>query len=120
MALKQDPAPALPVRTVAVIGAGVIGSSWAALFAAHGLKVVVNDPRPDIQGVVLGDLKKIAPTLQALGLPSENLEQHLRFEANLERAVADADVVQENGPERIEFKQALWARIEREIGRAHV
>ena len=113
MALKQDLAPALPVRTVAVIGAGVIGSSWAALFAAHGLKVVVNDPRPDIQGVVLGDLKKIAPTLQALGLPSENLERHLRFEANLELAVADADVVQENGPERIEFKQALWARIER-------
>ena len=113
MDLKQDSAPARPVRTVAVIGAGVIGSSWAALFAAHGLKVVVNDPRPDIQDVVHADLQKIAPTLRALGLPADGLERQLSFEPVLERAVADVDLVQENGPERIEFKQALWVRIER-------
>ena len=110
MSLKQESAPA---KTVAVIGAGVIGASWAALFASHGLKVVVNDPRPDIESIVLADLQKIAPTLHALGLPSEGLEQHLSFEPELEPAVANADVVQENGPERIEFKQALWVRIER-------
>ena len=113
MDLKQDSAPTRPVRTVAVIGAGVIGSSWAALFAAHGLKVVVNDPRPDIQDVVHADLQKIAPTLRALGLPADGLERQLSFEPVLERAVADVDLVQENGPERIEFKQALWVRIER-------
>lgn len=102
-------------QNVAVIGAGVIGSSWAALFLAHGLKVVVNDPRPDIETVVNDDLRKIAPTLRALGLPTDDLARHLRFEADLERAVEGADLVQENGPERIEFKQDLWARVGRTV-----
>ena len=102
-------------HNVAVIGAGVIGSSWTALFLAHGLNVVVNDPRADIESAVRGDLVKIAPTLRALGLPSEGLEQNLRFEADLERAVAGADVVQENGPEKPEWNQQLWARIEKAV-----
>ena len=100
---------------VAVIGAGVIGSSWTALFLAHGLHVVVNDPRPDIEAVVRGDLAKIAPTLQALGLPSQGLEKKLRFEPDLARAVAAVDLVQENGPERPEWKQQLWASIEKSV-----
>ncbi|MFT3812586.1 MAG: 3-hydroxyacyl-CoA dehydrogenase NAD-binding domain-containing protein [Acidovorax sp.] len=102
-------------RNVTVIGAGVIGSSWTALFLAHGLNVVVNDPRPDIEAVIRGDLVKIAPTLEALGLPSQGLEKNLRFEADLARAVAKADLVQENGPEKVEFKQQLWAQIEQSV-----
>ena len=100
---------------VAVIGAGVIGSSWTALFLAHGLHVVVNDPRADIEAVVRGDLAKIAPTLQALGLPSQGLEKKLRFEPDLARAVAAVDLVQENGPEKPEWKQQLWASIEKSV-----
>ena len=102
-------------RNVTVIGAGVIGSSWTALFLAHGLNVVVNDPRPDIETMVRSDLERFAPTLRALGLPADDLARNLRFESSLERAVAGADVVQENGPERIEFKQDLWARVERAV-----
>jgi ketoreductase RED1 len=100
---------------VAVIGAGVIGASWTAVFLAHGLSVVVNDPREDVEDVVADYIGKAGPTLRALGLPTEGLEKKLRFEADLERAVADVDVVQENGPERIEFKQDLWARIGRAV-----
>jgi ketoreductase RED1 len=95
-------------RTVAIIGGGVIGSSWAALMLAHGLRVVVNDPRPDIEDVVRADLARIAPTLAALGLPTDDLAAELTFDADLASAVAGADVVQENGPERIEFKRELW------------
>ncbi|MBR0801396.1 hydroxylacyl-CoA dehydrogenase [Bradyrhizobium jicamae] len=98
-------------RKTAVIGAGVIGASWTALFLAHGLEVVVNDPRPDVEALVRDYIRNNLSTLEALGLPTENLEAKLRFEADLERAVAGADLVQENGPERIEFKQDLWARI---------
>jgi ketoreductase RED1 len=100
---------------VAVIGAGVIGASWTAVFLAHGLSVVVNDPREDVEGVVADYIGKAAPTLRELGLPTENLEKKLRFDADLEGAVADVAVVQENGPERIEFKQDLWARIGRVV-----
>ncbi|MBS0301429.1 MAG: hydroxylacyl-CoA dehydrogenase, partial [Proteobacteria bacterium] len=102
-------------RNIAVVGAGVIGSSWTALFLAHGLKVMVNDPRADIESVVKSDLVEIAPTLKALGLPSEGLEKNLRFEADLERAVSGVDLVQENGPEKPEWKQQLWARIEKAV-----
>jgi len=98
---------------VAVIGAGVIGASWTAIFLAHGLTVVVNDPRKDVEGVVADYIRKARPTLKALGLPTESLNKKLHFEADLERAVTDIDVVQENGPERVEFKQDLWARIGR-------
>jgi ketoreductase RED1 len=99
-------------RNVCVIGAGVIGASWTALFLAHGLNVVVNDPQPDIETMVKAALSKIAPTLHALGLPHQSLDRNLRFETDLDRAVAAADLVQENGPERPEWKQQLWARIE--------
>jgi ketoreductase RED1 len=97
---------------IAVIGAGVIGASWTAVFLAHGLSVVVNDPRDDVESVVKDYIDKASPTLEALGLPTQNLAAKLRFEADLTRAVSGADLVQENGPERVEFKQDLWARIE--------
>jgi ketoreductase RED1 len=100
---------------VAVIGAGVIGASWTAVFLAHGLAVVVNDPRDDVESVVDDYIRKAIPTLQQLGLPTDDLARKLRFEADLDRAVADVDLVQENGPERIDFKQDLWARIERKV-----
>jgi ketoreductase RED1 len=103
-------------RKTAVIGAGVIGASWTALFLAHELEVVVNDPRPDLETLVRDYIRNNLSTLEALGLATTNLEAKLRFEADLERAVAGADLVQENGPERIEFKQDLWARISKVVG----
>jgi ketoreductase RED1 len=103
-------------RKTAMIGAGVIGASWTALFLAHGLEVVVNDPRPDVEALVRDYIRSSLPTLKALGLATANLEAKLRFEADLERAVAGAELVQENGPERIEFKQDLWARIGKVVG----
>src|SRR5258708_34736345 len=94
------------------MGAGVRGASWTAVFLARGLSVVVNDPRDDVEAVVDDYIRKAAPTLKALGLPTQDLTRKLRFEANLDRAVAGVDLVQEHGPERVEFKQDLWARIE--------
>lgn len=104
-------APA-PYRRAAVIGAGVIGISWAGLFLAHGMDVVVSDPRPGVREQVLAGLDEIAPALAELGLPTENLSARLRFEADPATAVADADVVQENGPERLPVKQQIWQAVE--------
>jgi ketoreductase RED1 len=100
----------------AIIGAGVIGASWTALFLAHGLEVVVTDPRPDDETFVRNYIRSNLSTLEALGLATANLEAKLRFKADLESAVAGADLVQENGPERVEFKQDLWARISKMVG----
>ncbi|MFJ3661935.1 3-hydroxyacyl-CoA dehydrogenase family protein [Streptomyces sp. NPDC090119] len=95
-----------------VIGAGVIGISWTALFLAHGLHVTVTDPRPDAEDEVRAGVAEIAPTLAALGLPTGGLTDRLRFEGDLATAVADADLVQENGPERLAVKREIWRTVE--------
>ncbi|MFB6675073.1 3-hydroxyacyl-CoA dehydrogenase NAD-binding domain-containing protein [Streptomyces sp. NPDC056390] len=99
-------------KRAAVIGGGVIGISWAGLFLARGINVVINDPRSDIENLVLAGLEEITPALTELGLPTENLAAGLSFEADLATAVASADIVQENGPERLEVKQQIWQTIE--------
>ncbi|MET8814979.1 3-hydroxyacyl-CoA dehydrogenase NAD-binding domain-containing protein [Streptomyces sp. NPDC004549] len=99
-------------KRAAIIGGGVIGISWAGLFLARGIDVVINDPREDIADLVLAGLEEITPALAELGLPTENLADGLSFEADLATAVTDVDIVQENGPERLELKQQIWRTIE--------
>jgi ketoreductase RED1 len=102
-------------RAAAIIGGGVIGASWTALFLARGLRVTVSDPRPDIEPVVRAGLRAVAPTLGELGLDVTALVDDtgaLVFESDLAAAVADADVVQENVPERLDLKQRVWAAVE--------
>ena len=74
---------------VAVIGAGVIGASWTAVFLAHGLSVVVNDPRDDVEAVVHDYIRKATPTLKALGKVPRVLRKEIQgFVANrLQRAI---------------------------------
>lgn len=96
---------------VAVVGAGTIGLSWAALFAARGARVRITDPRDDLKQVVEDEI----PALSA-GIPGsdpELLRERIQPAADLAEAVADAQLVQENGPERLEFKQRLFADIAR-------
>ena len=93
-------------RTAAVLGAGTIGLSWAALFAAHDLDVRVQDPRPDVREQLDATVAQLAPVL------GDGLGERIHVAPDLEAAVDGADVVQENGPERIELKQELWARVE--------
>jgi len=56
-------------RRAAVVGGGVIGISWTALFLARGLGDTASDPLPDVQQRVRTGLREIAPTLARLGLP---------------------------------------------------
>ncbi|MFJ8728704.1 3-hydroxyacyl-CoA dehydrogenase family protein [Streptomyces bauhiniae] len=99
-------------RRAAIIGGGVIGVSWAGLFLARGIDVVISDPREDIEALVRTGLAEITPALAGLGLPTENLTDGLSFEADLATAVTQADIVQENGPERLRLKQEIWRTIE--------
>ncbi|MFK4107523.1 3-hydroxyacyl-CoA dehydrogenase family protein [Streptomyces sp. NPDC002176] len=111
MTSPTDPA-LTSYRRAAIIGGGVIGISWAGLLLARGVDVVISDPREDIEDLVRAGLAEITPALAELGLPTENLTEGLSFEADLATAVADVDVVQENGPERLDVKQRIWRTIE--------
>ncbi|MGK3944574.1 3-hydroxyacyl-CoA dehydrogenase NAD-binding domain-containing protein [Streptomyces caeruleatus] len=101
-------------RTAAVVGAGTIGLSWTALFAAHGLTVRVSDPRGDLAEAVAEALEQYAPHLAARGLDVTGLADRVHIAADVTDAVRDADVVQENGPERADFKKDLFAALARE------
>lgn len=98
----------MSIKNVAVIGAGTIGLSWTALFANAGLNVTVSDPRPDLADVVRDSMPELAASL---GSTAEKLLAQVTVSASLADAVANADLVQENGPERLEFKQQLFADI---------
>jgi ketoreductase RED1 len=98
---------------VAVIGAGVIGLSWAALFLANGLRVRIYDPRPDLEQAVHARLASAAPALRQLGFATEGYEKRLRIEQELEPAAAAADLVQESGSEQIAFKRECFTNLEK-------
>ncbi|MEO1199412.1 MAG: 3-hydroxyacyl-CoA dehydrogenase NAD-binding domain-containing protein [Pseudomonadota bacterium] len=103
-------------KTVAALGAGVIGASWTALFLAQGLTVRVHDPAPDAEQSVRRYVETAWPTLEALDLVTVADASALTFHADPAEAVAGASFVQESVPERIEIKHALYARIESALG----
>ena len=98
-------------RTAAVVGAGTIGVSWATLFAAHGMQVRVTDPREDTEQVVQASVRQFSQTLPGGPRDADELLGRVRV-TGLEEAVDGADVVQENGPERIDLKRSLWRDVE--------
>ena len=100
-------------RTAAVIGAGTIGLSWATLFAGHGLRVRVNDPRADLEELVQATVRQFAATLPDGPHDPDALLGLIEVQPDLELAVRGVDIVQENGPEDIDVKRTLFARIER-------
>jgi 3-hydroxyacyl-CoA dehydrogenase len=100
------------VKRVAVVGTGVVGSGWAALFLARGLDVVVYDPAQAARERLRDTIKTAWPTLTALGLAEGASQQRLTWAASVADAVRDAQFVQENGPEAADVKQALFREMD--------
>jgi 3-hydroxyacyl-CoA dehydrogenase len=101
-----------PIRRIAIIGTGVIGASWSALFLAKGLHVVATDPAPNAEAALRKFVDTAWPALERLGLSPGASRSNLTFTADLPQALAGADLVQENGPERIDFKQKLYGQLD--------
>nr|WP_314263732.1 3-hydroxyacyl-CoA dehydrogenase NAD-binding domain-containing protein [uncultured Moellerella sp.] len=102
-------------KKVTVIGGGVIGASWAAIFLAHKMRVTICDPKDGIEKEIVSHIKKILLELSDIGFNDSNVtinNAHLYFEKDIKKAVVDADYIQENGPENKDFKINLWAEIE--------
>jgi 3-hydroxyacyl-CoA dehydrogenase len=103
---------AKPIRRVAIIGTGVIGASWAALFLAKGLEVVATDIAPNAEAALKRFVDAAWPALKRLGLAAGASLSKLSFTPKIEAAVVGADLVQENGPERLDFKQKLYGQLD--------
>jgi 3-hydroxyacyl-CoA dehydrogenase len=101
-----------PVRRVTIIGTGVIGASWAALYLAKGLEVVATDIAPNAEAALKQFVEAAWPALKRLGLAPGASQSKLSFTPKIEAAVSGADLVQENGPERLDFKQKLYGQLD--------
>ena len=96
----------------AVLGSGVIGASWTALFLAHGLEVDIYDPAEGTERQVRDYVARAWPTLEALGLTAAGDPDRVRFHPAPGPAVQAAQYIQENVPERLDIKHALYRDIE--------
>ena len=101
-----------PIRRIAIIGTGVIGASWTTLFLAKGLDVIATDIAPTAEAALRKFVETAWPALKRLGLSPGAAQANLKFTADLAQAVAGADLVQENGPERVDFKQKLYGQLD--------
>jgi 3-hydroxyacyl-CoA dehydrogenase len=102
--------------TIAIVGAGFIGRSWATLFARHGHSVIVQDPDVEALASVHAAIRTSLDQLAEAGLVDgapEVVLNRIATATNLEAAVAEADYVQENAPERLEVKRALFTELDR-------
>ncbi|KAB8235395.1 hypothetical protein BDV23DRAFT_165834 [Aspergillus alliaceus] len=107
-------------QRITVIGLGTIGISMTALHLSRdNVTVDVFDTRPDFKQYLFNTL----PHFLSQGTPSESQSSmstvaslissgRLHIHTSLESACASATIVQEQGPENLEFKQSLWAQVE--------
>jgi 3-hydroxyacyl-CoA dehydrogenase len=97
------------ITQIAVVGAGMIGASWAALAMAHGLNVAAYDPSPDAETKFRAYVNRARAQLDELGLVTTG-----QFEVakDLADALSGAQFVQENGPENETVKRALLRDID--------
>jgi len=98
-----------PIRRIAIVGTGVIGASWAAQYLARGFDVVATDPAPDAEAKLRKYVDDAWGALTAIGLVQGASRERLGFNADMAQALSHADLVQENGPERPDFKMKLFA-----------
>lgn len=98
-----------PVRRIAIVGTGVIGASWAAYYLARGFDVVATDPAPNAEAALRRYVDEAWSVLTRAGLSAGASRERLAFTPNMAAALAEADFVQENAPERPDFKAKLFA-----------
>ena len=97
------------VRRIAVVGTGAIGASWSAQYLARGFDVVATDPAPDAEANLRKYVDDAWKVLTDIGLSPGASRDRLSFTTDMNAALSNADLVQENGPERPDFKIKLYA-----------
>src|SRR6201988_3449084 len=100
------------IRRIAIVGTGVIGASWAAQYLAKGLEVVATDIAPNAETGLRKFVQTAWPALERLGLSPGASQSNLKFKDDLAQALDGVDLVQENGPERLDFKRKLYGQLD--------
>src|SRR5262245_22416526 len=100
------------IRRMAIVGTRVICAIWPAYYLARGFDVVATDPAPNAEANLRKYVDDAWPLLTSVGLSDGASRDRLTFTTSLQDALSAADFVQENGPERPDFKKKLFADID--------
>src|SRR4030081_825710 len=102
-------------RNVAIVGVGLIGRAWAAIFARAGWTVRLTDPHVPPTAAAPRLIRDELHALARHGLADDpdGAIARVSVAGSLEEAVMDVEFVQENGPERVEEKQTIFALLDK-------
>ena len=104
------------MERIAVVGAGLIGRAWAIVFARAGCSVALWDKLPGVADAAMEQIRARLGDLRAAGLVDEApdaIAARIAPVAGLEACLAGVVHVQEQGPERLDVKRALFTEARR-------
>lgn len=100
------------MNNITVVGTGVIGNGWITRFLANGYTVTASDPDPSVEEKTRAAVAHAWKSMEKTGLAEGASVDNLSFEKDLAKAVANADFIQENVPEREELKRKVISQID--------
>ena len=105
------------ISSVACVGGGTIGFSWAVLFAQHGMRVQIYDVSEAVLSQANVELRDAYDTLVEAGVMTDadmsTALSRITTTTDLAEAVKDVDYVQESGPERYRIKREIYRELDR-------
>jgi carnitine 3-dehydrogenase len=104
------------VRTLGLLGTGVIGGGWAARALHFGIDVIAADVKPEMEEWIRGAVANAEPALARLTFAPLPPPGRLSFTTDLRLMAERADFIQENIPEQLALKQRMLAEVSRFAG----
>jgi carnitine 3-dehydrogenase len=101
------------VRTMGLLGTGVIGGGWAARALHFGIDVIAADVKPEMEEWIRGAVENAEPALARLTFAPLPSKGKLTFTTDMRVMAERADYIQENIPEQLELKQRMLAQVSR-------
>jgi carnitine 3-dehydrogenase len=101
------------VKTLGLLGTGVIGGGWAARALHFGIDVLAADVKPEMEEWIRGAVQNAEGALARLTLAPLPPKGKLSFTTDLNAMAAQVDFIQENIPEQLELKQRILAQVSR-------
>ena len=101
------------VKTLGLLGTGVIGGGWAARALHFGIDVIAADVKPEMEAWIRGAVANAEPALARLTSAPLPPKGKLSFTTDLAVMARQADFIQENIPEQLPLKQRMLAEVSR-------
>jgi carnitine 3-dehydrogenase len=99
------------VKTLGLLGTGVIGGGWAARAMHFGIDVIASDVKPEMEDWIRGAVQNAEPALARLTFAPLPPKGKLSFTTDVREMAKASDFIQENIPEQLPLKQRMLAEV---------